>query len=39
MLADLWEYSEGDVTGMLHTRRSEIRRAFESLGAKKTDST
>jgi len=32
--ADLWAENEGDVTGMFHTRRGEIRRAFESLGAK-----
>jgi len=34
IIADLWESSEGDATGMFHTRRGEIRRAFESLGAK-----
>jgi len=32
--ADLWGDSEGDITGTFHTRRGEIRRAFESLGAK-----
>ncbi|MEW6276052.1 MAG: hypothetical protein AB1556_13215 [Bacillota bacterium] len=32
--ADLWEDSEADVTSLFHTRRGEIRRAFESLGAK-----
>ena len=32
--ADLWEDSEADVTSVFHTRRGEIRRAFESLGAK-----
>lgn len=32
--ADLWENSEGDITGVFHTRRGEIRRAFENLGAK-----
>ncbi len=31
--ADLWGDSEGDITGTFHTRRGEIRRAFESLGA------
>lgn len=31
---DLWEDSEADVTNLFHTRRGEIRRAFESLGAK-----
>lgn len=34
IFSDLWHDSEGDVTGMFHTRRGEIRRAFESLGAK-----
>jgi len=34
IFADMWENSEGDITGMFHTRRGEIRRAFESLGAK-----
>lgn len=34
IFADLWGDSEGDVTGMFHTRRGEIRRVFESLGAK-----
>lgn len=34
IFADLWEESEGDITGIFHTRRGEIRRAFESLGAK-----
>lgn len=32
--ADLWEDSEADVTRIFHTRRGEIRRAFESIGAK-----
>ncbi|HHW00107.1 MAG TPA: AAA family ATPase [Clostridiaceae bacterium] len=32
--ADLWGDSEADVTRLFHTRRGEIRRAFESLGAK-----
>jgi two-component SAPR family response regulator len=32
--ADLWEVSEANVTSLFHTRRGEIRRAFESLGAK-----
>jgi len=32
--ANLWEDSEADVTRLFHTRRGEIRRAFESLGAK-----
>ncbi|WP_236860064.1 hypothetical protein [Candidatus Formimonas warabiya] len=31
--ADLWEDSEANVTNLFHTRRGEIRRAFESLGA------
>ncbi len=31
---DLWEESEADVVSMFHTRRGEIRRAFESLKAK-----
>lgn len=31
--ADLWEDSDADVTRLFHTRRGEIRRAFESLGA------
>lgn len=34
IFADLWENSETDVTRLFHTRRGEIRRAFESLGAK-----
>jgi hypothetical protein len=34
IFADLWEDSEADVTRLFHTRRGEIRRAFESLGAK-----
>jgi len=34
IFADLWEDCEGDVAGMFHTRRGEIRLAFESLGAK-----
>jgi len=34
IFADLWEGSEGDITGMFHTRRGEIRKAFESIGAK-----
>lgn len=32
--ADLWADSEADVTNLFHTRRGEIRRAFENLGAK-----
>lgn len=32
--ADLWGDSEANVTSLFHTRRGEIRRAFESLGAK-----
>lgn len=32
--ADLWENSEANVTSLFHTRRGEIRQAFESLGAK-----
>lgn len=32
--ADLWGESEADVTRLFHTRRGEVRRAFESLGAK-----
>ncbi|SET34793.1 ATP-, maltotriose-and DNA-dependent transcriptional regulator MalT [Natronincola peptidivorans] len=31
--ADLWRDSEANVTSLFHTRRGEIRRAFESLGA------
>lgn len=31
---DLWADSEADVTNLFHTRRGEIRRAFENLGAK-----
>lgn len=31
--ADLWGDSEADVTRLFHTRRGEIRQAFESLGA------
>lgn len=31
--ADLWENSEANVTNLFHTRRGEIRQAFESLGA------
>ncbi|MEW5953342.1 MAG: hypothetical protein AB1815_06275 [Bacillota bacterium] len=31
--ADLWENSEANVPNLFHTRRGEIRRAFESLGA------
>ena len=34
IFADLWGDSDGDVTGMFHTRRGEIRKVFESLGAK-----
>lgn len=33
IIADLWEDNEGDVIGMFHTRRGDIRRAFENLGA------
>ncbi len=32
--ADLWADSEADVTNLFHTRRGEIRRAFEALGAR-----
>lgn len=32
--ADLWAESEADVTRLFHTRRGEIRQAFENLGAK-----
>ncbi len=34
IFADLWENSESDITRLFHTRRGEIRKAFESLGAK-----
>lgn len=30
---DIWENSEADTVNLFHTRRGEIRRAFESLGA------
>nr|WP_126310481.1 hypothetical protein [Methylomusa anaerophila] len=30
---DIWENSEADAVNLFHTRRGEIRRAFESLGA------
>lgn len=33
IFADLWENSEANVTNLFHTRRGEIRRTFESLGA------
>jgi two-component SAPR family response regulator len=31
--ADLWGHSEADVPKMFHTRRGEIKSAFQSLGA------
>ena len=31
--ADLWKDSEADVTRLFHTRRGEIRKAFENMGA------
>jgi len=34
IFTDLWENSEADVTRLFHTRRGEIRKAFESIGAK-----
>ncbi|MDF2952289.1 MAG: malT, partial [Anaerocolumna sp.] len=34
IFSDLWEDSEADITRLFHTRRGEIRRAFESLGSK-----
>lgn len=34
IFTDLWEDSDADVTRLFHTRRGEIRKAFESLSAK-----